>query len=258
MAKASGQRVGRTVQSVEIAFEILDALQEDAPLTVTELERTLDYSRSTIHSHLRTLEAHRIIVRKNYTYRLSLRVLDMAEHVRDRVGNYDVICSEVDDLAEETGETVQFGIEEHGMVSYLYKTTGDNGIKSASRVGSRQPMYSTGLGKTILAFLPDERAKAIARSCKYEGRTSNTVSGPTELFEELERIRERGYGIDDEENVNGLRCVASPVKDDDDKILGAVSITGPSSRLTMDRIHGDLSDRVQNTANLIEINSRFS
>ncbi|MFC7138748.1 IclR family transcriptional regulator [Halosimplex aquaticum] len=257
MAKASEDGRGRTVRSVGIAFEILDVLQERGKSNVTELDEALEYSRSTIHSHLRTLEEQRMVARDGYDYRLSLRILDMSRGVRDLVGNYDVIRNEVDALAEKSGETAQFGIEEHGQVSYLYKTTGENGIKSASKVGTKQPIHSTALGKSILAFLPDDRVEEILHSCEYERRAPNTISGPDELLEEVERTRERGYGIDDEENVEGIRCVAAPVKSDD-QVLGAVSLTGPSIRFTTDRIHGELSDLVQYTANIIEINTKFS
>lgn len=257
MAKASKDGRGRTVRSVGIAFEILDALQTQGPSNVTELDATLDYSRSTIHSHLRTLEEQEMVVKEDYDYRLSLRILDMARRVKDLVGDYDVIRTEVDALAEESGETAQFGIEEHGQVSYLYKTSGENGIKSASTVGTKQPIHSTAQGKSILAYLPDEQVEEIVYSCEYERRTANTIAGPNELLEELERTRERGYGIDDEENVEGICCIAAPVKSDD-QVLGAVSLTGPSSRFTSDRIHAELSDLVQHTANLIEINTKFS
>jgi len=134
---------------VEIAFNIIDVLQKKGGAGVTELAEELDHSKSTIHSHLRTLEDREILVREGDGYRLSLRILDMVTQVRDQVGNYDVIKSEVDMLAEETGEIAQFGTEEHGKVSYLYKTTGERGVETASRVGTQQLMHSTSLGKTI-------------------------------------------------------------------------------------------------------------
>ncbi|MFC7141876.1 IclR family transcriptional regulator [Halosimplex aquaticum] len=257
MTNAARNDRGRTIRSVEIAFNIIDVLQEKGGAGVTELADELDHSKSTIHSHLRTLEDREILVREGDGYRLSLRILDMATHVRDQVGNYDVIRSEVDTLAEETGEIAQFGIEEHGKVSYLYKTTGERGVETASRVGTQQPMYSTSLGKTILAYLPEERTEEIVHAQAYEALTPMTITSAEELYEDLEAIRERGYGIDDEENFEGLRCVAAPVKNEE-TVLGAVSITGPSSRFTVDRIHDELSDQVQRAANVIELNTKFA
>jgi DNA-binding IclR family transcriptional regulator len=257
MANSMRGGSGERIRSVEITLDIIEVVQERGKVGVTELARELDHSKSTMFNHLHTLEERELLVREPDGYRLSLRVLDMANHVRDQVGNYDVIQSEVDTLAEETGEIAQFGIEEHGKVSYLYKKTGDRGVESASRVGTQQPMYSTGLGKSILAFLPDEKADEIIRQTEYTVLTPNTISSEAELREELAEIRERGYAVDDEENFVGLRCVAAPVTDNE-TVLGAVSITGPSSRFTMDRLREELSDEVQRAANVIELNTKFA
>ncbi|WP_207592370.1 IclR family transcriptional regulator domain-containing protein [Halomontanus rarus] len=251
------ERPGRTIRSVQIAFNIIETLQERDRIGVTELANELGHSKSTIHSHLRTLEERKILVRDGDGYRLSLRILDMAADVRDQVGNYDVIRDEVEALAAETGEIAQFGLEEHGQVSYLYKATGDRAVVTASQVGTQQPMYSTSLGKTILAYLPPERTEEIVRNTDFEAITPQTITSPEELYDELEEIAERGYGIDDEENIEGLRCVAAPVRNDE-TILGAVSITGPSSRFTNERIHDELPEYVTRAANVIELNTKFS
>lgn len=257
MPNTSDERPGRTIQSVNIAFDVIDLLQEEGQMGVTEIATKLGHSKSTIHSHLRTLRERHLLVREEDGYRLSLRFLDMATHVRDKVENYDVIRDEVSSLAEETGEIAQFGIEEHGQVSYLYKATGEYAVETRSRVGTKAPMYSTSLGKTILAYLPSDQTEDICKSMSYTPITSNTVTSPSALHDELETIRERGYGIDDEENINGLRCIAAPVKNGD-TVMGAVSLTGPSSRFTEDRLHDELADHVQSTANVIELNTKFS
>ncbi|MFC5134664.1 MULTISPECIES: IclR family transcriptional regulator [Haloferacaceae] len=248
---------GRKIRSVEISLNIIDRLQNEDRLTVGELARTLDHSKSTIHNHLSTLEQRRMIVRDETGYRLSLRLLDMANRVRSQVGNYEVINKEVETLAEETGEIAQFGIEEHGMVSYFEKERGNNSVETASRVGTQQPIYSTSLGKTILAFLPADRVEEIVAEASFEPKTTRTITSSDELYEELERIRDQGYGIDNEENIEGLRCVSAPVTSGD-TVLGAISLTGPSSRFTHDKLHDELADAVTRAANVIELNTKFS
>jgi DNA-binding IclR family transcriptional regulator len=252
-----GRDEHRTIRSVEIAFSIIDVLQERTTVGVTELAEELDHSKSTVHSHLRTLEEQEVIVRENGGYRLSIRILDMARHVRDQIGNYDVIREEVEKLAEETGEIAQFGVEEYDHVTYFYKATGDQGVETASRVGKQQPMHSTALGKTILAYRPSERVEETVDNLEFTERTPYTITDREELYAELETIRERGYGIDDEENIEGLRCIAAPVRADE-RVLGALSISGPSSRFTDERLHGELADSVTRSANVIEINTKFS
>lgn len=257
MEKTTDERSGRTLQSVQITLNIVDELQRRDRIGVTEFADELGHSKSTIHNHLQTLQEQKLVVQEEDGYRLSLRILDMAMHVREQVANYDVIQNEVDELAEETGEIAQFAIEEHGKVSYLYKATGKRAVETRSRVGKQQPMYSTSLGKTILAYLPRERTEEIVKSEEFTPITSNTITSRDELEAELDEIRERGYGIDDEENIEGLRCVSAPVKNGD-SVLGAVSITGPSSRFTEERIHGELPDYAQRAANVIELNTKFS
>lgn len=257
MPKTTKEGSGRRIQSVEIAFNIIDMLQQCGQLNVTELANELDHSKSTVYSHLQTLKEREILVQESDGYRLSLKILDMATSVREQVGNYDVIKTEVDKLSETTDEIAQFGIEEHGKISYLYKATGEQAVETRSRIGTQAPLFSTSLGQTILAYIPSERREEIIEATEFEARTPNTVSGPEELSAELDKILDRGYAIDDEENIEGLRCVAAPVNDGD-TVLGAISITGPSSRFTEDRIHGELSDSVQRAANVIELNTKFS
>lgn len=248
---------GRTIRSVKIAFSIIDVTQQRTNVGVTELANELGHSKSTIHSHLQTLVDREILVPEADGYRLSLRILDMARRVRDQVGNYEVIEKEVDELAANTNEIAQFGIEEYGRVSYLCKAMGPKAVETASRVGTQQPMYATSLGKTILAHLPQEKREPIVAECSFERQTANTITSSEELYEELETIAERGYGIDNEENIHGLRCVAAPVRSGN-TVLGAISISGPTSRFTDDRLHGELADHVLRAANVIELNTRYS
>ncbi|MFC6863990.1 IclR family transcriptional regulator [Halomicroarcula sp. GCM10025817] len=260
MSRTTGggdERTGRTIRSVEIALNIIELLQERGRIGVTEIANDLGHSKSTVHSHLRTLEKRRVLVREGDGYRLSLRIIDMATRVREQVGNYDVIEREVDKLATETGEIAHFGIEEYGEVYYLCKARGSQSVETKSRIGTQQPMYSTSLGKTILAHLPPERQEQIIESCRFEPHTPHTITSPDALYEELETTIERGYGIDDEENIEGLRCVAAPVKNGE-TVLGAISISGPTSRFTDERLHTELAEHVKRAANVIELNTKFS
>ncbi|ESP90194.1 IclR family transcriptional regulator [Candidatus Halobonum tyrrellensis] len=248
---------GRRIRGVRIALSIVDLLQRERARTLSGIADELGHSKSTVHSHLKTLEDEEMVVREPDGYRLSLRILDLARGVRDQVGNSDVIEEEVEALAAETGEIAQFGIEEYGRVSYLYKARGARAVETASTVGTQQPIYSTSLGKAILAYLPAERRAEVIDACEFEPLTAHTVTDPERLREQLAEVRERGYGLDNEENIDGLRCVAAPVRDDE-TVFGAVSISGPSSRFTDDRIEGELAERVRRAANVIELNTKFS
>lgn len=151
----------------------------------------------------------------------------------------------------------QFGIEEHGRVSYLYKAVGDQGVETASSAGTQQDLHSTSLGKAILAHLPEEEVESIIENNGLPPKTENTITDQDELMAELKETRERRYAIDDEENISGLRCIAAPVMNDD-AVFAAVSVSGPSSRLSGETLTEDLPATVMRTANVIEFNTKFS
>lgn len=257
MTESENEHAGRRIRSVSITVDILEALQGRTDVRVTALAEELDHSKSTIHSHLQTLRDRRLVVREEEGYRLSLRFLDVATSVREQFGNHDVITEAADELAAETGEIVHFGIEEQGKVSYLCKSLGERAVETRSRVGTQQPLYSTSLGKAILSELSETKRAELIERIEFEAFTPNTIVEPEELYDELATIEDQEYAIDDEENIRGVRCVAAPVASED-QVYGAVSISGPSSRMTPDRLHGDLSDQVRHAANIIELNTKFS
>lgn len=247
----------RTVQAVHNAVAIIELLQERNGLGVTELATELDLSKATVHHHLATLLQHEMVVKDDAQYRLSLRHLDLGETVKSRLGYYDVVRQEVNDLAEETGELAQFATEEHGRAVYLYKARGPKAVQTASTIGRREYLHCISLGKAILAHLPEERVEEIVDKHGLQQFTRKTIASREELFERLDQVRERGYAIDDEEKIEGLRCVAAPVLSDSD-VLGAVSVSGPSSRMRGERFEKELPEVVQRSANVIEINAKFT
>ena len=105
--------------------------------------------------------------------------------------------------------------------------------------------------------MPHEQVLEIIDQRGLPKKTKNTISNPGELFEELEQIKDQGYARDDEDNVRGIRCVAAPVTNNDG-IFGAVSVTGPVGRIHGTRFESELPEQVQSTANVMEINARFS
>lgn len=247
----------RTVQAVHKAVAIIELLQENNGMGVTDLASELDLSKATVHHHLSTLMEHELVVKHETTYRLSLRHLDFGETVKSRLGYYDVVREELEDLAAETGELAQFATEEHGRAVYLHKARGDKAVQTASTIGKREYLHCLSLGKAILAHLPEERVDEIVDRHGLQQFTAKTISSRDELFERLEQVRERGYAIDDEERIEGLRCLAAPVLKDSE-VLGAVSISAPSSRMRGPRFEEELPEVVQRSANVIEINAKFT
>ncbi|UPM44571.1 IclR family transcriptional regulator [Halocatena salina] len=197
-------------------------------------------------------------MKNGYTYSLSLRFLDIAEYVKNEVAKHDIVEDEVNSLAVDTGELVHFGAEEAGQVVYISKARGDAAVETVSSIGKRMPMHSTSLGKAILAELSPEQVEQIIERHGLPKRTEATITHADDLHEELAKTRQRGYAIDDEENIPGVRCIGMAIAAPDTDVLGALSISGPSQRMTDERIENDLSGVIAQAANVIEVNSMYS
>jgi DNA-binding IclR family transcriptional regulator len=119
-------------------------------------------------------------------------------------------------------------------------------------------LHCTALGKAILAYLPEERVREIIDTHGLPERTDATITDEEELFDELEGIRDRGYARDMEERVAGLLCVAAPIRNLDGDPLGAISVSGPTSRMKGERFDEEVPEELTSTANVIELNLNYS
>ncbi|WP_101296941.1 IclR family transcriptional regulator [Halegenticoccus soli] len=246
---------GRTIRAVQISCDVLRALREMDGAGVTELADRLGLSKGTVHGHLNTLHRNEFVVKDGDDYRVSLQFVDFGEHAKENVKVYDVARKETEELAEKSGEFAQFMVEEHGWGVYLHKVNGANAVKTASYVGNRKHLHCTALGKAILSELPRERVDEIVEARGLPRQTENTITDREGLYDELERIRERGIAYDDEEVLQGLRCVAAPLTGYDGTLYGAISVSGPISRMKGERYREEVPEMVQSAANVIEINA---
>ena len=247
----------RTVHAVENVLEIIDVLEKKTEAGVTEIARELDRSKGTVHSHLVTLLENEYVVKNGEKYQLSLKYLELGESVIDEIAGYEIIKEETNELAEKSGELAQFATEEHGQAVYLYKVGGDNAVQTASSPGKREYLHCLSLGKAMLAYTPEERVHEIVDQHGLPSYTENTITDREVLFDKLAEVRERGYAYDKEEKIEGIHCVAAPVQNNGE-IFGAVSISGPSTRLQGDLYHEELPNMVTRSANVIEINTKFA
>lgn len=244
----------RTVQAVETSCDIIDILRELNGAGVTEIANEVDVSKGAVYTHLATLEENELVVKRDGEYRLSLRLLGLGEHVRSQMRIHDVLEEEVEKIAKKSGEVAQFMVEEHDQGVYLEKAEGQNAVQTSSYVGDRNPLHCTALGKAILAHLPVERIDQIVDRYGLPAKTSNTITDRDKLDEELAQIRKEKIAFDREEIFKGLQCVAAPVIDQREELIGAVSVTGPTSRMQGPRLNDEIASMVQHTSNVIEVN----
>ena len=245
------------VKSIEVMFTIVEALKDLDGAGVTELAEHLDVPKSTLHNYLATLEQEEYVVKNGTTYHVGIRFLDLGAYARDQIEMFEVAKPELEHLAGETGELANLLVEEHGNGSYLYRTRGEMAVQVKGHVGTRAPLHSTGLGKAILAYLPEERVETIIDEQGLPASTPETITDPEELFAELEAIRDRGFAFDDEERLRGLRCVAAPIQSNDE-VVGAISVSGPTKRLRDERFREELPQKLLEVQNVIELNLAYS
>lgn len=246
------------IKSIEKTFEIVHKIQELDGATLTDLSRALGMPQSTAHNYLSSLVEAEYIVNRDGTYHVGIQFLEHGAYARKRMRIYDIAKPEVDTLAAETGELANLLVEEHGRGSYLHRARGGDAVQVEAHVGTRVSLHSTALGKSILANLPERRRDAIIERHGLPEETPRTTTDRAELEDELDGIRDRGYAYDDEERLSGLRCVASSVLSNSGRVLGAVSISGPTNRFRGDRFEQELPQRVLEAVNVIELNVTHS
>jgi DNA-binding IclR family transcriptional regulator len=247
----------RTVQAVEIALEIIKILQERTEAGVTDIASELGRSKGTVHSHLTTLVKNEYIVQQGDAYRLSLKFIDLGHSVKEELAGYEIVKQELHNLANQSGELAQFATEEHGRAVYIHKVGSEKAVQTASSPGDREYLHCISLGKAMLAHMSEERINRIIQEHGLYEYTDQTITDREELMTEITTIRKRGYAFDEEEKINGIRCVAAPVLENGD-IFGAVSVSGPSTRMCGDFYRQELPELVTRSANVIEINTKFA
>ncbi|RQG93632.1 IclR family transcriptional regulator [Natrarchaeobius chitinivorans] len=250
-------RARNPVTTSRKTIRILEKLYDLEGARVTELADALGMNKSTVHNHLSTLEAEEIVIRDGNEYDIGLRLLEFGGYARDNHLLSRVGASEIERLANRTGELVNVVVEEFGKGVYIACEKGDRAVELNQYPGYRRPLHVTASGKAILAHMPDDRIDEIVDRHGIEPATENSITDRSELEDELRRVDERGFALDDEESVPGLRCVGASILDSSGAVIGAISVSAPTSRITEAQFRDEIPDAVRSTANVIELNINY-
>jgi DNA-binding IclR family transcriptional regulator len=240
------------VQTSETTFDIVDVLLERGGARIGEVTDELDVAESTVYRHLSTLEDRGYVLNRGNRYEVSLKFLTIGGYLRRQVPAYDMIKEKVDGLAEQTGERAQFIVREGDKRVYLYTEVGERPVQTGAFTGRRGLLHASAAGKAIMACLPERRREALIDAVDFEQPGPNTITDPDELRAELAEVDERGYAFNREESTKGVHAIGAGVRANNE-IIGALSVSGPATRLKDDRLNLELPDLVQAASNELEL-----
>lgn len=241
------------VKATQRSFEVLRIVYELGSVRLTDVSAELGMSDSTAHNHLSTLVEAGFLSRESDFYHLSLRFLTYGEAARTRYKVSEAARFGLSDLTSELGEATSVVVAEDGYGYVVAHNRGTTDLQIDLFQGRRLPLHATSFGKVLLADLPDEDVVEIISQYGLVTCTAETITDRDQLFDELLSIRSQGYAICDEERLRGIRSIATAVRNERGVAVGAMGVTGPTSRLTDDRLQGQLLESLINAKNVVEL-----
>ena len=207
-------------------------------LRLVEIAGATGLHKSTIYRLLEAMRAHRLIGFDPLSgrYYPGLKLFEIGSLAAGRFAMERHSHPTLEHLASVSGETAHLCVLDGSDVVYVAKVECTRTLRIPSAVGQRNPAYCTGVGKAILAFLPPERIDSYIACTPLKAFTRKTLTTGSELKANLRQIAFQGYAIDDQEREEGVRCVAAPVRDHSGEVVAAISIAGPSMRVSKERI----------------------
>jgi IclR family transcriptional regulator, KDG regulon repressor len=242
------------VKSVSRALDIIDIVSSKKDgLGVTEIAKQMDINKSSVYRILSTLVQYGYMEQDEETsrYKLGYKFLEMSSKLLESIDLRKEAKPYLQKLEKETNEVIHLVVYDQGEVIYIEKLEGTETLRMHSKVGKRAPMHCTAVGKVILAHLPPNVVLDILERKGMPKHTDKTITDKDEFLKELAQVKQNGYALDLEENEYGIRCIAVPLFDHLGKVIAAVSVSGPTIRMTDERIE-------QLQARMLEIGKQIS
>ncbi len=240
------------VRAVERAIQILTSFdREHTERGVSEVAQATGLHKATTHRIMMTLLNYGFLERaaNGERFRLGLRVVELGLGALRGLDLRQAAFPYMQQLVDRFDESCDLGVFDRGWVLYVEVVHSEHSLTIAARVGRRLPAYCTASGRVFLAFLPPEVVEPFLNE-PLAACTEKTIISPARLREELEATRQRGYSFDDGEFEDGIRAISAPIRDIDGNVIAAMSIPGPTNRLTPERIP-ELAEALVETANVV-------
>lgn len=206
-------------------------------VSLKEISQGLEIPKSTVGGLLKTLEQYNFVNKLDSNkYELGLYLFELGTTVRKKI-NLDVVAKPyLEKLAENAKETVNLGVLDKGEVLLLDKYQPSTGFQIGAQIGTRLEPHCVGLGKVLLAHLSEEKFDNLYSNKQLTKKTKYTITDIKELKKELSEIKNKGYGVDNEELMEDMRCIAAPIYNNEGENIAAISISTLVSRLKNDKL----------------------
>ena len=253
-ATTKGKKPANLVQTIARVALILEILGHyPSGLSLGELSEKVELPKGTTH-RLLTSMAYFDFIRQDQVskhYHLGFKLVELGNNLLSHIDIRKEARPYLIDLSDDVQETIHLVVLDQNKALYIDKVdlhSRRGGLQMVSRLGSRNPLNCTAVGKVLLAYMPEMDTEIIIQQIDHNRRTNNTITDPSELKQHLNMIREKGYAVDDEENEVGVRCVAAPIRNEIGNVVAAMSVSGPTTRITNEKINDSLKFQVTETA----------
>jgi IclR family acetate operon transcriptional repressor len=252
-----GPRKSKPVGVLTKTLRILDLLRDSrSPASLHEISSQAGINKSTALRLLAHLEGEEYLRRdEKGGYSLGPKLLQLGSDYKVQAPLREMAREALWELWRVTQETVNLAVLDGLDVVYIDCLESPHGFRMVSNKGMRAVLHRTALGKALLAYQPPEQREWLIKSLRFQAFTPNTVTSAFELSRQLIAIRQSGYAVDNEESVLGVRCLAAPILDRKGIAVAAISISGPSSRISPQKT-STLGEAVKKAAQ--EVSERIS
>jgi IclR family KDG regulon transcriptional repressor len=224
-----------TIRSIHNALNLLEEFKGNRDeLGVTELSKRLNLHKNRVFRILATLEAKGYIEQNKATenYRLGLKSLELGQTFIKQLGLVRQAKPFLREIVKQCNEMACIGTIRQGSAIYLDVEEPNQMVKVADRVGWRLPIHCTAIGKAQIAFVSEEELEKLGVLDNMDKFTENTIVDKVEFIKHIKEVAKQGYAVDNEEHNLGVRCVGVPLKDYTGRVVGGISVSGPSFRMT--------------------------
>lgn len=238
--------VSAPVQSLDRALGLMELIAEADGLTLTEVAQRAGVAPSTAHRILTTLETHEYVTHDAASglWLIGVKAFQVGSAFLRNRKLVDAGRGEMRKLMETTGESVNLAVEDGGGIVFVSQIESHHPIRAFHRPGSRGTIHASGVGKVLLASRTEAEVRNLLHKTGLPRFTHKTLVDAGKFLQELRTVRTRGWAIDDEERLSGMRCVAAAIYNEHGEAVAGVSVSGPTERMSHERI-GELGPLVR-------------